>query len=57
MAVLLYLGMRMAVMASRLLGDGGMNVITRLMGIILAAIAVEMIFAGAVALVHLYQGS
>jgi len=52
MAVLLYLGMRMAVMASRLLGVAGMNVITRLMGIILAAIAVEMIFAGARVLVH-----
>jgi multiple antibiotic resistance protein len=52
MTLLLYLGMRTAVTASRLLGDAGMNVITRLMGIILAAIAVEMIFAGARALVH-----
>ncbi len=52
MAALLYLGMRMAVRASMLLGSAGMNVITRLMGIILAAIAVEMIFAGARALVH-----
>jgi multiple antibiotic resistance protein len=47
MAVLLYLGMRLAVPASNLLGPAGMNIITRVMGIILAAIAVEMIFAGA----------
>jgi len=47
MAVLLFLGMRLAVPASRLLGTAGMNVITRVMGIILAAIAVEMLFAGA----------
>jgi MarC family membrane protein len=47
MAVLLFLGMRLAVPASRLLGDAGMNIITRVMGIILAAIAVEMVFAGA----------
>lgn len=47
MAVLVFLGMRMAVAASRLLGNAGMNVITRMMGIILAAIAVEMVFAGA----------
>jgi multiple antibiotic resistance protein len=47
MAVLLFLGMRLAVPASRLFGDAGMNIITRVMGIILAAIAVEMIFAGA----------
>jgi len=47
MAVLLYLGMRLAVPASRLLGTAGMNVITRIMGIILAAISVQMIFAGA----------
>ena len=47
MAVLLFLGMRLAVPASRLLGPAGMNIITRVMGIILAAIAVEMVFAGA----------
>jgi multiple antibiotic resistance protein len=47
MAVLLYLGMRISVPASRFLGNAGMNVITRMMGIILAAIAVEMVFAGA----------
>jgi multiple antibiotic resistance protein len=47
MAVLLFLGMRLAVPASNLLGTAGMNIITRVMGIILAAIAVEMIFAGA----------
>jgi MarC family membrane protein len=47
MAVLTYLGMRMSVLTSKFLGEAGMNVITRLMGIILASIAVEMIFAGA----------
>jgi len=47
MAVLLFLGMRLAVPASRVLGAAGMNVITRIMGIILGAIAVEMFFAGA----------
>jgi multiple antibiotic resistance protein len=47
MAVLLLLGMRLAVPASRLFGPAGMNIITRVMGIILAAIAVEMVFAGA----------
>jgi multiple antibiotic resistance protein len=47
MAALLFLGMRLAVPASRLLGEAGMNIITRIMGIILAAIAVEMMFAGA----------
>jgi multiple antibiotic resistance protein len=52
MAVLLFLGMRLAVPASRLLGDAGMNIITRIMGIILAAIAVEMTFAGARVLVR-----
>ncbi len=47
MAALSYVAMRLAVPASRLLGAQGMNIITRLMGIILAAIAVQMIFAGA----------
>ena len=47
MAILTYLGMRMSVLASKVLGEAGMNVITRLMGIILASIAVEMIFDGA----------
>ena len=52
MAILLFLGMRLAVPASRLLGSSGMNIITRVMGIILAAIAVEMVFAGAQALLR-----
>jgi len=52
MAVLLFLGMWLAVPVSRLIGDAGMNIITRVMGIILAAIAVEMIFAGAQALLR-----
>ncbi len=52
MAALLYLGMRLAVPAARLLGDAGMNVITRIMGIILSAIAVQMIFAGAKVLIQ-----
>ncbi len=47
MAALLYVAMRLAVPVSRLLGEAGMNVATRLMGIVLAAIAVQMIFAGA----------
>jgi hypothetical protein len=47
MAALLFLGLRLAVPASRLLGTAGMNVVTRVMGIVLAAIAVEMVFAGA----------
>ena len=47
MAVLIYIGMRMAVGTSRYLGQAGMNIITRMMGIILAAIAVEMVFSGA----------
>ncbi len=52
MAVLLFLGMRLALPASRLLGEAGMNVITRIMGIILSAIAVQMIFSGARALMQ-----
>jgi multiple antibiotic resistance protein len=44
--------MRLALPASRLLGAAGMNVVTRVMGIILAAIAVEMVFAGARALLQ-----
>ncbi len=52
MAAMLYLAMRLAVPASRLLGQAGMNVVTRLMGIILAAISVQMIFAGARVLMH-----
>lgn len=47
MTVLIYAGMRMAVVTSRYLGQAGMNIITRLMGIVLAAIAVEMVFSGA----------
>ena len=47
MVVLIYVGMRMAVITSRYLGEAGMNIITRLMGIVLAAIAVEMVFSGA----------
>jgi len=53
MAVLQFLGMRLAVPASRILGEGGMNIITRIMGIILAAIAVEMVFGGARVLLRL----
>jgi multiple antibiotic resistance protein len=52
MAVLLFVGMRLAVPASKLLGQSGMNIVTRVMGIILAAIAVEMVFAGARVLAH-----
>jgi multiple antibiotic resistance protein len=52
MAVLLFLGMWLAGPVSRMVGDAGMNIITRVMGIILAAIAVEMIFAGAHALLQ-----
>ena len=52
MAFLVFLGMRMAVLASKVLGPAGMNVITRMMGIILAAIAVEMVFAGGRALLQ-----
>jgi small neutral amino acid transporter SnatA (MarC family) len=44
--------MRMSVLVSRFLGAAGMNVITRMMGIILAAIAVQMVFAGARALLQ-----
>lgn len=47
MAVLLFLGMRLAVPASKLLGEAGMKFITRVMGIVLASIAVEMVFGGA----------
>ena len=52
MAVLLFAGMRLAVPASKLLGQSGMNIVTRVMGIILAAIAVEIVFAGARVLAH-----
>lgn len=50
MTALLFLGLRLAVPTSKLLGSAGMNIVTRLMGIVLAAIAVEMVFAGARAL-------
>jgi MarC family membrane protein len=53
MAVLLYLGMRLAGPVSKIFGQAGMNIITRVMGIVLAAIAMEMISAGARVLLHL----
>jgi len=46
--VLVWLGLVFAVPIERILGDSTMNVITRIMGLLLMAIAVEMVIAGVV---------
>ena len=46
MVVAVYVAMRVAVPVAAALGTAGMNVVVRLMGILLAAIAVEMIAGG-----------
>ena len=46
LCLVLYLALRLAMPLSGLLGPTGMNVATRLMGMLLASIAVEMIAAG-----------
>jgi multiple antibiotic resistance protein len=56
MSGVLLLALRAADRLSRLLGTTGMNVLTRLMGIILAAIAVEMMLGGLIDLFPLLQG-
>ena len=50
MVLATYVGMRVAVPVAAALGTTGMNVAVRLMGILLAAIAVEMIAGGLVGL-------
>jgi multiple antibiotic resistance protein len=44
MAVVLYLFMRFADIIARVLGDGGVTLVTRISGVLLAAISVQMIF-------------
>lgn len=46
MAGFTYMMMRFAIPVSRVLGPDGINVISRLMGLIMVALAVEIIFAG-----------
>ncbi len=50
MVVATFVGMRVAVPVAAALGTAGMNVTVRLMGILLAAIAVEMIAGGVIGL-------
>ncbi|WP_205678893.1 MarC family protein [Brachybacterium endophyticum] len=44
MAVVLYLFMRFADVIAKILGDGGVTLVTRISGVLLAAISVQMIF-------------
>ena len=49
-AVLLWLAFSVAAPVSRLLGVAGVNIVTRIMGMILAAIALQMLANGMKAL-------
>ena len=51
-AVVTYAGLRFAPVIERLLGQTGMNVVTRVMGLILAALAVELMAGGAAELLR-----
>ena len=51
-ALATYAALRFAPFIERLLGQTGMNVVTRVMGLILAAIAVELIAGGVIQLLH-----
>lgn len=51
-ALATYAALRFAPLIERLLGQTGMNVVTRVMGLILAAIAVELIAGGAAELLR-----
>jgi len=51
-ALVTYIALRFAPLIERLLGQTGMNVVTRVMGLILAAIAVELIAGGAAQLLR-----
>ncbi len=48
LGLLIWVGLRFAGAIAKLLGETGMNIITRIMAIILAAVAVEMIMTGVV---------
>lgn len=48
LGLLIWVGLRFAGTIAKLLGETGMNIITRIMAIILAAVAVEMIMTGVV---------
>jgi len=52
-ALATYAVLRFAPFFERLLGQTGMNVVTRVMGLILAAIAVELMAGGAMQLLHM----
>ncbi len=45
-ALTMYLSMRFSSVFSRLIGDGGVTLVTRIAGVLLAAISVQMIFDG-----------
>lgn len=49
--LLIWVGLRFAGTIARVLGETGMNIITRIMAIILAAVAIEMIMTGVVQIV------
>jgi len=51
-ALVTYVALRFAPFIERLLGQTGMNIVTRVMGLILAALAVELMAGGAVALLR-----
>jgi multiple antibiotic resistance protein len=53
-AVIMYLVLRYAILLRRLLGTTAENVITKLMGLITGAIAIQFIISGAVALTKQY---
>ena len=56
-AVLLmaYASLRLAGLVSKFLGQTGINVVTRILGLILAALAVQYVAKGVLALVHLAE--
>nr|WP_258571018.1 MarC family protein [Flavimaribacter sediminis] len=53
-SVMVWLGLLFADVISRTLGDTVINIVTRIMGLILAAVAVEMLVAGVVAFAKLH---
>lgn len=53
-SVMVWLGLLFADVISRTLGDTVINIVTRIMGLILAAVAVEMFVAGVVAFAKLH---
>ena len=49
---LVYLALRLSTLLARVLGQTGVNVVTRVLGVLLAALAVEYVASGARGLFH-----